>query len=174
LTLTDSPYSIRPDFVGPKTVHRASTVNATAALFLDVGVRDGEVSSTSHALSSTASHGVSTSSHVAAVAPTHRHHNSNSTTHSASTSTSGARSEQVNTEEDPFITPLPGTHFDPSGAPPPPLTDKGKGRVGGAYAEPEGDNGFVDTGGEVENEDDSIDPVPPPVPAPVAKDRIAE
>jgi hypothetical protein len=51
------------------------------------------------------------------------------------------------------------------------LTDKGKGTVGDACAEPEGDDGFVDTGGEVENEDGSIDPVPPPVPAPVAKDR---
>ncbi|KAJ7834767.1 hypothetical protein B0H14DRAFT_3461778 [Mycena olivaceomarginata] len=76
-----------------------------------------------------------------------RSYASTSQFHSPSTSTSGTRSEQVNTKEDPSITPLPGTHFDPSGAPPPPLTDKGKGTVGDAYAEPEGDDGFVDTGG---------------------------
>ncbi|KAJ7309954.1 hypothetical protein DFH08DRAFT_483416 [Mycena albidolilacea] len=74
-----------------------------------------------------------------------RSHVSTSQFHSPSTSASGARSEQVNTEEGPSIT--PSTHFDPGGAPPPPLTDKGKGTVGDAHAEPEGDDGFVDTGG---------------------------
>ncbi|KAF8180002.1 hypothetical protein K438DRAFT_1976968 [Mycena galopus ATCC 62051] len=68
----------------------------------EVGMDDGDVS--------IASHGVSPSpfSHM------HQHHNTNSTTHSASTSNSGARSEEVDTEEDPVtpITPLPNARFE--------------------------------------------------------------
>ncbi|KAJ7790067.1 hypothetical protein B0H14DRAFT_3502078 [Mycena olivaceomarginata] len=45
-----------------------------------------------------------------------------------------------------------------------------KGAVGDAYAEVEGDGGFVDAGGEVKIKDDWIDPIaPPPAPAPIAK-----
>ncbi|KAF7368158.1 hypothetical protein MVEN_00134800 [Mycena venus] len=112
----------------------------------EVGMDDGDVSSTSHVPSSNASHGVSTSS---TFSHTHQHHNSNSTSHSASTSSSSARSEEVDTEEDSVapITPLPGSRFDLSGAPPPPSKDNGKGTVGDAYAELEGDDGFVDAGG---------------------------
>ncbi|KAJ6523766.1 hypothetical protein B0H19DRAFT_1085621 [Mycena capillaripes] len=46
---------------------------------------------------------------------------------------------------------------------PPPSKNKGKDTVGDAYAELEGDDGFVDASGEVEIEDDWIDPVTPPV-----------
>ncbi|KAJ7442939.1 peptidase family C54-domain-containing protein [Mycena galericulata] len=74
--------------------------------------------------------------------------------------TSSARSE-VDTEDDSVapITPLPGARFDIA---PPTAT---KGGAGPAYPELEGDDGFVDAGGEVEIEDDWVDPVPPP-PAP--------
>ncbi|KAJ7854162.1 hypothetical protein B0H14DRAFT_3865582 [Mycena olivaceomarginata] len=45
-----------------------------------------------------------------------------------------------------------------------------KGTVGDTYAEVEGDDGFVDAGGEVKIKDDWIDPIaPPPAPAPIAK-----
>jgi hypothetical protein len=65
----------------------------------EVGVDDGNVSSAPHAPSSN-------SSHVAAstFSYTHAHPNSNSITQSASTSSSGAaRSEKVDTEEDPLV-----------------------------------------------------------------------
>jgi hypothetical protein len=135
----------------------------------DLGADSRDVSNASHVPSSSASHvAASPFSH------THAHHKSNSTTHSVGTSSSGgARSEEVDTEEDPVtpITPLHCARFDLSGGPPQqqPGKDKSreKGTVGDAYAELEGDNGFVDAGGEVEIEDDWVDPVtPPPAPAP--------
>ncbi|KAJ7711319.1 hypothetical protein B0H16DRAFT_1817074 [Mycena metata] len=141
----------------------------------DAGYDDGEgdgdadLSSVSHA-----SHAVSSTSHVAASAfsHTHAHHGSNSTTHSNSTTTStssGVRSSEVDTEEDPVapITPLPGSRFDLSGGPTPAAAaaaTKGKGKTAGdAYAELEGDDSFIDAGGEIEIEDDWVNPVSPPV-----------
>ncbi|KAK6978243.1 peptidase family C54-domain-containing protein [Favolaschia claudopus] len=130
------------------------------------GEDDGDISTTSHAPSSSVSSPPSsTFSH------THSHHDSKSTIHSASTSSS--RSEEVDTEEDPVapITPLPNARFDlGDGAP---AREKGK-TVGEVYAELEdeeaGDDEFVDAGGEVDIEDDWIDPVvPSPVPAPAVK-----
>ncbi|KAJ7672942.1 hypothetical protein B0H17DRAFT_1208516 [Mycena rosella] len=59
----------------------------------------------------------------------------------------------------------------PCGAPPPPSKDNGKGTVGDAYAELEGEDGVVDVGGEVEIEDYWIEPITPPAPAPVVKKR---
>jgi hypothetical protein len=91
-------------------------------------------------------------------------------------SSGGACSKEVYTEEIPIspTTHLPGARFHLSGGLPPPAKNKGKGTVGDAYAELEG-NDFVDAGGEVEieNEDegedeDSIDPMTPP-PAPATK-----
>ncbi|KAF8174976.1 peptidase family C54-domain-containing protein [Mycena galopus ATCC 62051] len=142
----------------------------------DTGFDDGDVSSASHAPSSSVSHAVSGT--ASTFSHTHAHHGSNSTTHSASTSnSSGARSEEVDTEEDPVapITPLPTTaRFDLT--PQQSATTKGRGgkTVGEAYAElqeeGEGDDGFVDAGGEVDDiEDDWIDPVAPPPLPPVAK-----
>ncbi|KAK6981095.1 peptidase family C54-domain-containing protein [Favolaschia claudopus] len=91
------------------------------------GEDDGDISTTSHAPSSSVSSPPSsTFSH------THSHHDSKSTIHSASTSSS--RSEEVDTEEDPVapITPLPNARFDlGDGAP---AREKGK-TVGEAYAE---------------------------------------
>ncbi|KAJ7027134.1 hypothetical protein C8F04DRAFT_1238275 [Mycena alexandri] len=145
----------------------------------DDGDGDGDVSSVSHA-----SHAVSSASHVAAstFSHTHAHHGSNSTTHSASTNStsSGARSSEVDTEEDPVapITPLPGSRFDLSGGPTPAAAaGKGKGKTAGdVYAELEGDDSFVDAAGEIEIEDDWVDPVgppspvaPPPAPPPLKK-----
>ncbi|KAJ7714766.1 peptidase family C54-domain-containing protein [Mycena maculata] len=113
----------------------------------DAGDDDGDVSSASHAVS-TSSHGVSNSSHIAA-----------------------ARSEEVDTEDDPVapVTPLPGSRFD---IPPPPTAGKGAAE-GPAYPEleDEGDDGFVDAG-DVGIEDDWVDPVaapPPPAPAAIKK-----
>ncbi|KAF7344891.1 hypothetical protein MVEN_01651400 [Mycena venus] len=74
--------------------------------------------------------------------------------HLAPASSSGGACSEVGTEED-------RTHFDLSGAPAPPAKDKAKAMVGDAYAELEGDDGFVDIGGEVEIEDDWVDPVTP-------------
>ncbi|KAJ7734244.1 hypothetical protein B0H16DRAFT_154362 [Mycena metata] len=77
------------------------------------GDGDGDVSSVSHA-----SHAVLSASHVAAstFSRTHAHHGSNSSTHSSYTAStsSGARSSEVDTEEDPVapITPLPGWRTD--------------------------------------------------------------
>ncbi|KAJ6527519.1 peptidase family C54-domain-containing protein [Mycena capillaripes] len=143
----------------------------------DTGFDDGDVSSTSHAPSSNASYGVSTASHGAASSTfshTHAHHNSNSTTNSSSTASSSARSDEVDTEEDPVapITPLPGSRFDLSGAPPPVPAGKGKGTVGDAYAELEGEgdvDDFVDAAGDMDIEDDWVDPVAPSPPPPVSK-----
>ncbi|KAF8144302.1 hypothetical protein K438DRAFT_2102483 [Mycena galopus ATCC 62051] len=122
----------------------------------EVWMDDGNVSSTSH--------GVSTSpfSHM------HQRHNCNSTTHSASTSSSGARSEEVDTEEGPVtpITPLPKARFEFSGALLAPSKDRGKGTGRDAYAELEDDDGFVDANGEVEIEDDGIEMVRSPFPIP--------
>ncbi|KAJ7109010.1 hypothetical protein C8R43DRAFT_183653 [Mycena crocata] len=132
----------------------------------DTTFDDGDVSSASHAPSSSASHGVSSASHgvsnashVPASTFSHTHAHSNSTN---STSTTSTRSEEVDTEEDPVapITPLPNSRFDLSGEPTP----------AGAYADLEGDDGFVDAGGDIEIEDDWVDPVPPPpAPAPSKK-----
>jgi cysteine protease ATG4 len=139
----------------------------------DAGGDDGDMSSASHGPSN-ASHGdaVSSASHVAvsSFSHTHAHHNSNSTTHSASTTSSGKTRSEVDTEEDPVapITPLPGARFDLSGGPPPAPAGKEKGTVGDAYADLEGDDGFVDASGDMDIEDDWVDPVAPP-PAPVAK-----
>ncbi|KAJ7891666.1 peptidase family C54-domain-containing protein [Mycena olivaceomarginata] len=128
---------------------------------------DGDISTTSHAPSSSASHAAGSGfSH------THAHHGSNSTTHSASTGSSSARSEEVDTEEDPVapITPLPNARFDLSGAPPqPPAKDKRT--VGDAYAELEEEDSFVDAAEEVDIEDDWVDPVAPPPPPVVKKDK---
>ncbi|KAJ7171540.1 cysteine protease required for autophagy [Mycena filopes] len=133
---------------------------------------DGDVSSASHAVSSASHVAASTFSH------THQHHGSNSTTHSASTNSSGARSSEVDTEEDPVapITPLPGSRFDLSGGPTPVGAGAGKAAVrtaGDAYAELEGDDSFVDAGGEIEIEDDWVDPVSTPAPVPAPAPAVA-
>jgi cysteine protease ATG4 len=154
------------DDMGPESISDPEEIE-------DAG-SDGDMSSASHAPLSNASHGdaASSASHVAtsSFAHTHAHHNSNFTTHSASTASSGKTRSEVDTEEDPVapITPLPGAHFDLSGAPPPAPAGKDKGTVGDAYAELEGDDGFVDASGDMKIEDDWVDPVAPP-PAPVAK-----
>ncbi|KAJ7330308.1 peptidase family C54-domain-containing protein [Mycena albidolilacea] len=128
---------------------------------------DGDISTTSHAPSSSASHAAGSGfSH------THAHHGSNSTTHSTSTGSSSARSEEVDTEEDPVapITPLPNARFDLSGAPPqPPAKDKRT--VGDAYAELEEEDSFVDAAEEVDIEDDWVDPVASPPPPVVKRDK---
>ncbi|KAJ7494901.1 peptidase family C54-domain-containing protein [Mycena latifolia] len=130
---------------------------------------DGDVSSASHAPASSASHAVSSASHVAASTFSHTHQHSNSSnSNSTATSNSTASSGEVDTEDDPVapITPLPGARFDLSGAPP--YTGKA-----GAYVDldGEGDDGFVDAGGEAEIEDDWIDPVAAPPPPPSKKER---
>ncbi|KAJ7712211.1 hypothetical protein B0H16DRAFT_1814741 [Mycena metata] len=126
------------------------------------GDGDGDVSSVSHA-----SHVVSSASHVAASTFSHTHarHGSNSNTHSTSTTSisSGARSSEVDTEEDSVapITPLPGSRFDLSGGPTRAASaamSKGK-TAGDVYPELEGDNSFVDADGEIEIEDDWVDPL---------------
>jgi hypothetical protein len=74
----------------------------------------------------------------------------------------------VDTEEDPVvpITPLHCARFDLSRGPLQQQPGKDKSRqketVGDAYAELEGDNGFVNAGREVEIEDNWVDPVTPP------------
>ncbi|KAF7378518.1 hypothetical protein MSAN_00279400 [Mycena sanguinolenta] len=142
----------------------------------DVGVDDGEVSTTSHAASS-ASHATSSASHVPAstFSHTHAHHGSNSTTHSASTSNSsnsGARSSEVDTEEDSVapVTPLPNARFDLE-SPTKSMSKGGARTIGEAYAElegeGEGEESFVDASEEMDDiEDDWVDPVPPPPPVP--------
>ncbi|KAF7325374.1 hypothetical protein MSAN_02514700 [Mycena sanguinolenta] len=119
----------------------------------DVGVDDGEVSTTSHAASS-ASHATSSASHVPA------------------STNSGARSSEVDTEEDSVapVTPLPNARFDLE----PPTKSMSKGgahTIGEAYAElegeGEGEESFVDASEEMDDiEDDWVDPVPPPPPVP--------
>ncbi|KAF8147413.1 hypothetical protein K438DRAFT_1780040 [Mycena galopus ATCC 62051] len=122
----------------------------------DTGFDDGDVSIASHAPSSSASHAVSSTSHdshavssawhavASTFSHTHAHSNSNSIT-----SSSSARSEEVDTEEDPVapITRLSGAHFHLSGGP---LT-------AGKVAYPDDDN-FVDAGGAIKIEDDWVDP----------------
>ncbi|KAJ7710633.1 hypothetical protein B0H17DRAFT_1123759 [Mycena rosella] len=84
---------------------------------------------------------------------------------STSTVSSCARGEKVDAEEDSVmpLTPLPCVRFDIGGAPP----TTGKGAV--AYPEVEGDDGFVDAGSEVDIEDDCVDLVASPPPAPSKK-----
>ncbi|KAF8215429.1 hypothetical protein K438DRAFT_1955408 [Mycena galopus ATCC 62051] len=142
---------------------------------------NGDVSTASQAPSSSASHAVSCT--ASTFSHTHAHHGSNSTTHLASTSnSSGTQSEQVDTEEDPVapITLLPTTtcfHLTLQQS----ATTKGRGgkTVGEAYAElqeeGDGDDGFVDAGGEVDDiEDDWIDPVAPPPLPPMAKKTLSK
>ncbi|KAJ7616137.1 hypothetical protein FB45DRAFT_935358 [Roridomyces roridus] len=134
----------------------------------DVGLDDGDVSSTSHA--------VSASSHAAHGGHSHSSSNSSSAfshTHVHAHSTSSTASSS-GVDTDPPLTPLPNARFDIS--PPPPV----KGGVPTAYSEllddgaDDGDD-FVDASAEVDIEDDWVDPVPPapvmlpPAPAPVAK-----
>ncbi|KAJ7768135.1 hypothetical protein DFH07DRAFT_954710 [Mycena maculata] len=79
------------------------------------------------------------------------------------------------------ITPLPGARFDLSGGPAPAAAnDNGNGtaRPGEAYAELEGDDSFIDAGGEIWIEDEWVDPVGSPSPAaanayPCARDCAA-
>ncbi|KAJ6546197.1 hypothetical protein DFH09DRAFT_1087840 [Mycena vulgaris] len=87
----------------------------------------------------------------------HTHAYSNS---SNSTTSSSACSVEVDTEVDPFapITPLPGARFNIHGPPP----TARKGAPSNMYTDLEDDNGFVDAGGEVDIEDDWVDPVAPP------------
>ncbi|KAJ6543260.1 hypothetical protein DFH09DRAFT_1088957 [Mycena vulgaris] len=114
----------------------------------DAGVDDGDVESAV----STSSHAASNSSPIAASAFSHTQAHSNS--------------GEFDTEEHSVapLAPLPGARFALSGVPP----TAGKGRV--AYPDLEGDDGFVDAGGEVEIEDDWVDPiVASPLPAPSKK-----
>ncbi|KAJ6473340.1 hypothetical protein C8R47DRAFT_1324442 [Mycena vitilis] len=136
-------------------------------------VDDGDISSASHAPSSSVSHEVSSASHAAASAfsHTHAHHNSNSTTSttttkSSSTTSSGTHTEDTEDDAVAPITPLPGSRFDLSSAPPLPGKE---GTVGDAYTDLEGEDSFVDAGGEVDIEDDWVDPVAPSPPPPVKK-----
>ncbi|KAJ6522191.1 hypothetical protein DFH09DRAFT_1251014 [Mycena vulgaris] len=123
---------------------------------------DGDVSSASHAPPSNASHAshaMSNTSHIAVSTFSHTHQHSNS----GSTASSGARSEEVDTEEDAVapLTPLPNARFDISGGP------------SFAAADDDDDDDFVDAG---EIEDDWVDPVAVPVapPAPSKKERERE
>ncbi|KAJ7710650.1 hypothetical protein B0H17DRAFT_1123769 [Mycena rosella] len=79
--------------------------------------------------------------------------------------TRGANLLKVDAEEDSVVllTPLSSVHFDIGGAPP----TTGKGAV--AYPEVGGDDSFVDAGSKVEIEDDWVDFVASPSPAPSKK-----
>ncbi|KAG5638669.1 hypothetical protein DXG03_004010 [Asterophora parasitica] len=110
----------------------------------EVGMDDGNVSSASHAPSSNPSHGVSTSSHFAAStrSPTRTNITTPIPPPTPLRRAVAARAARKSTPRRAPITPLPGARFDLSGAPPPPSKGKGKGTVGDAYAELEGDDGF--------------------------------
>ncbi|KAJ7692717.1 hypothetical protein B0H17DRAFT_1179233 [Mycena rosella] len=110
----------------------------------EAGMDAGDVSSASHAPSSNTSHGVSTSSHLREAA--------------------AARAARKLTPRRILSRALrpPRRALRPQWRAPLLSKDKGKGTAGDAYAELEGDNGFADAGGEVEIEDNWIDPVAPP------------
>ncbi|KAF7325237.1 hypothetical protein MKEN_00568200 [Mycena kentingensis (nom. inval.)] len=89
---------------------------------------------------------------------THMYSDSASTTHSKSSSS------QADTEDDPVgpVTPLPGSSFD-------------LGRSAVFVADEDGgeeEEDFVDAGGEVDVEDDWVDPVSTPAPAPAAPVQV--
>ncbi|KAJ7608088.1 hypothetical protein DFH06DRAFT_210093 [Mycena polygramma] len=103
--------------------------------------------------------------------PTPTHHNSNSTTSptttkSSSTTSGGTHTEDTEDDAVAPITPLSGSRFDLSSAPPLPGKE---GAVGDAYTDLEGEDSFVDAGGEVDIEDHWVDPVAPTPPPPVIK-----
>ncbi|KAJ7744422.1 hypothetical protein B0H16DRAFT_1889681 [Mycena metata] len=99
----------------------------------------------SHALSSNASHGFSTLSRIAAstFSHTHHHHNSNPPP-TPLRRAAAARAARKSTPRR-----IPSRPSRPSLARAPHSKDKGKGTVGDVYAELEGDDGFIDAGGEM-------------------------